>query len=324
MPRVSTAHCPIPGTTILSTVKQMSSFRTGCTSGQITNSRKTIHWYYTGFRKGGRLFPIPLATVLKSACMTLENKQDIMSVELLFPRQLIPPQPDGITAGEAAQPSSDLKKLHHPFHWTWASKRLLQPSPICPPRQWLQRCRSQPHCWASQIHYWPQTKHWDPTHLQRAQTGKPGSPLQVDRASAEQHTAASQLELPPSLTTETQVWDSHPNQVQKQSAGFHRSQSFEARPRTCTSEQIKTCAAGTLRSNPFLQQSHCFGGNAAAPTASGLPQPAPGETPVPKHHWVQTAATVRECNNKKKKKQHNPEKSGLSHMGWKEVLTLCQ
>lgn len=118
MPRVSTAHCPIPGTTILSTVKQMSSFRTGCTSGQITNSRKTIHWYYTGFRKGGRLFPIPLATVLKSACMTLENKQDIMSVELLFPRQLIPPQPDGITAGEAAQPSSDLKKLHHPFHWT--------------------------------------------------------------------------------------------------------------------------------------------------------------------------------------------------------------
>lgn len=140
-----------------------------------------------------------------------------------------------------------------------------------------------------------------PTHLQRAQTGKPGSPLQADRASAEQHTTGSQLELPPSPTTETQVWDSHPNRVQKQSAGFHRSQSFEARPRTCTSEQIKTCAAGTLRSNPFLQQSRCFGGNAAAPTASGLPQPAPGETPLPKHHWVQAATTIRECRKKEAK-----------------------
>lgn len=49
------------------------------------NSRKTILWYYTGFRKRGRVFPIPLATILKSACMTLENKQDnVMSVELLF------------------------------------------------------------------------------------------------------------------------------------------------------------------------------------------------------------------------------------------------
>lgn len=83
------------------------------------NSRKTILWYYTGFRKGGRVFPIPLATILKSACMTLENKQDnIMSMELLFARQLIPPQPDRSMAGEAAQPSSDLKKRDHPFHWT--------------------------------------------------------------------------------------------------------------------------------------------------------------------------------------------------------------
>lgn len=83
------------------------------------NSRKTILWYYTGFRKGGRVFPIPLATILKSACMTLENKQNnVMSVELLFARQLIPPQPDRSTAGEAAQPSSDLKKRDHPFHWT--------------------------------------------------------------------------------------------------------------------------------------------------------------------------------------------------------------
>lgn len=62
--------------------------------------------------------------------MTLENKQDnVMSVELLFARQLIP--------------SSNLNKLHHPSHWTRASSRFLQPSPTCLPRQWQRWCWSQ-------------------------------------------------------------------------------------------------------------------------------------------------------------------------------------
>lgn len=67
-------------------IKQMSCFRTGCTS-EIKNSRKVILWFYTGFRKGGKVFPIPLAMVLKSDCMTLKNKQhNVMSVELMFAR----------------------------------------------------------------------------------------------------------------------------------------------------------------------------------------------------------------------------------------------
>lgn len=110
----------------------------------------------------------------------------------------------------------------------------------------------------------------------------------------------SQLEPPPSLTAETKVWDSRPNGVQKQRTGFHRSQSFEARPKTCTSEQIKTCAAGTLRSNPFLQQSWCSGGNTAPPTASGPPQPAPGETPLPQDHRMQATSVCSSCSKDKK------------------------
>lgn len=110
-------------------IKQMSCFKTGRTSGQIKNSRKPILWFYTGFRKGGKVFPIPLATVLKSDCATLKNKQDnVMSTELLFARQLIPPQTNGKTASRAAQPSSDLKKLHHLFHWTRACCSFLQTS----------------------------------------------------------------------------------------------------------------------------------------------------------------------------------------------------
>lgn len=51
----------------------MSWFRTGCTL-EIKNSRKAILWSYTGFRKGGKVFPIPLATVLKSDCLTLKKQ----------------------------------------------------------------------------------------------------------------------------------------------------------------------------------------------------------------------------------------------------------
>lgn len=111
-------------------IKQMGCFKTGRTSGQIENSRKPILWFYTGFRKGGKLFPIPLATVLKSDCVTLKNKQDnVMSTELLFARQLIPPQTNGKIASRTAQPSSDLKKIHHLFHWTRACCSFLQTSP---------------------------------------------------------------------------------------------------------------------------------------------------------------------------------------------------
>lgn len=67
-------------------LEQMNCFRTSCTSGQSKNSRKAVLWCYMGFRKGGKVLPIPLATVLKSGCVTLKkSKQDsIMSVELLF------------------------------------------------------------------------------------------------------------------------------------------------------------------------------------------------------------------------------------------------
>lgn len=41
-------------------------------------------------------------------------------MELLFARQLIPPQTNGRTAGKTAWSSSDLKKLHHLFHWARA------------------------------------------------------------------------------------------------------------------------------------------------------------------------------------------------------------
>lgn len=232
MPRVSTAHCPIPGSTVLSTIKQMSCFRTGCTSGQIKNSRKTILWYYTGFRKGGRLFPIPLATVLKSACMTLENKQDVMSMELLFPRQLKPPQPDGITAGEAAQPSSDLKKRHHPFHWTRVSTRFLQPSPSCLPGS--NSPAAGLHKFTAGLQQSTETQHACRELRQKNLT------LLLWSLCRAANYSKSQPELPPSLTTETKAWDPRPNGVQKQSAGFHGSQSFEAKPRTYTSEQIKT------------------------------------------------------------------------------------
>lgn len=214
-----------------------------------------------------------------------------MSVELLFARQLIASQPGGSTAGEAAQPSSNLKKLHHPFHWTRASSRFLQPSPTCPPRQWQWWCWSQPCCWASQSSLLASTEAPGPNALAGwliatalaessdrktwlSFTGRQGL------CRAANYSSRSQLEPPPSLTTETKVQDSRPNGVQKQSAGFHRSQSFEARPKTCTSEQIKTCAAGTLRSNSFLQQSLCSGGNTAPPTAFGPPLPATGETPL--------------------------------------------
>lgn len=105
------------------------------------------------------------------------------------------------------------------------------------------------------------------------------------------HYSKSQLEPPLNLTTETKAWDAHPNGVQK-SAGFHRSQSFQARPRTCTSEQIKTCAAGALKSNPFLQQSRCSGGNTAAPTASGTPQPCTAQRPL-------NAGCSTECRKKR-------------------------
>lgn len=117
-------------------IKQMSCFKTGRTSGQIKNSRKPILWFYAGFRKGGKVFPIPLATVLKSDCVTLKNKQDnVTSTELLFARQLIPPQTNGKTARRTAQPSRDLKKLHHLFHRTRACCSFLQTSPssLCSP-----------------------------------------------------------------------------------------------------------------------------------------------------------------------------------------------
>lgn len=233
-------------------------------------------------------------------------------MELLFARQLIPPQPDRSTAGEAAQPSSDLKKLHHPFHWTWASSRFLQPSPSHPPRQGQWWCWSQPCCWASQCSLLASTKALRPNALAGCLmattlaessdrktwlsfTGRWG----LCRAA---HYSRSQLELPPSLTTETKVWDSRPNGVQKQSAGFHRSQSFEARPKTCTSEQIKTCAAGTLRSNPFLQQSRCSGGNTAPPYSIWAPpiqllgrHHCPKTTECRPHLSAAAAARIREC-----------------------------
>ena len=132
-------------------IKQMSCFRTGFTSGQIKNSRKAILWFYTGFRKGGKVFPIPLATVLKSDCMTLKTKQDnVMSMELLFARQLIPPEANSRTAGKTARSSSDLKKLHYLFHWTRAFCSFLQTSPsslllsTSTSRRWQAAVLSQP------------------------------------------------------------------------------------------------------------------------------------------------------------------------------------
>lgn len=63
MPRASVTLFQVLRYSLLT--KQMSCFRTGCTSGQIKNIRKAVLWFYMGFRKGGEVLPIPLATVLK-------------------------------------------------------------------------------------------------------------------------------------------------------------------------------------------------------------------------------------------------------------------
>lgn len=149
-----------------------------------------------------------------------------MSMELLFARQLIPPQPSGSTA----QTSSDLKKLHHPFHWTWAFCSFLQTSlsslllstststrwqaavPVTAPPT------GHSAVGFTQVHRRPRWKPWDSAHLlddwwlqrsQRAQTGKQDSPSEADcAASAEQRTTASQSwELHLTLTTETKILD---------------------------------------------------------------------------------------------------------------------
>lgn len=59
----------------------------------VISSRRPIHWFCTGFRKGGKILPIqsnPLAAVLKSDYVTPKNEQGtVASVELQFARQLI-------------------------------------------------------------------------------------------------------------------------------------------------------------------------------------------------------------------------------------------
>lgn len=127
--------------------------------------------------------------------------------------------------------------------------------------------------------------------MQRAQTEKPDSPsVGPLQGSTLQQVRAGATTEP---NHRNQSMDEHLDGVQTQSAGVHRSQSFQARPRTCTSQQIKTWAAGALRSNPFLQQSRCSGGNTAAPTASEPHQPCTAQRPL-------HTGCSRECREKKK------------------------
>lgn len=163
-------------------MKQKRCFRAAHTSVQVINSRRSILWFCTGFRKGGKILPIQSNPLAKSWSLTtwhlkMNRQCHVCSVAVC--------QAANRNSRMAIRLSClwDLKELHHSLSRRWAPAL---PSPSGSHGPTVQ----QP---ATQDHFRPRTKPHQAGHSLNDMTAALAEPKQksttpsgVQQASAEQ------------------------------------------------------------------------------------------------------------------------------------------
>lgn len=186
----------------------------------------------------GKYFPynhIPLATALKSNCVTVKNEQGtVTSRALARASQLTPLQANGRMAS-----SRDPKELHHPLPLTPAFCSSL----------WTRSCTSllpavpRPHKGSG-------LSDGRLPRSRSAPTERRGCPAGARQASAEQTLQQARAEL--TLTTETETQD-HCHERREAKRQVQQVSELRGETGDVRHSKLKTLAMGTPRSSRFLQ-----------------------------------------------------------------------